>query len=165
MRTRKSDFDNIFKLYVEADSLSTDFKTPGVHNTSGDSGDDYGVDYNRLKDARGDQADVKDMISKDAMPPAAMSKITATQGRMNVGTELLKSTLITRWNYQTSERYGGGNHSLLIYGEPGIGKSEVVAETAKLVAKHEGREFVNVNDLGKHDLWIEKISNRRRGCG
>lgn len=79
------------------------------------------------------------------------------------GSEKLKATNIPALSYKRLQFYidlsyrqrnspEGG--AVLIYGDPGLGKSQVVKQTMQNIARSEGREFIDITDISDNKFIV-----------
>ena len=122
---RTTDIDSIYKLYTEGEEKPTDPEewSPNVQDQAEGSARD-------------------DILPRGISPEGSRKAPSATEytgGRPNVDPKMLQF-FIKKYYYRLLR--DGKQESTIIYGEPGIGKTQVVEAVAKEIANTEGRTFV-----------------------
>ena len=85
---------------------------------------------------------------------ASKLKPTDTFKETNVPT-FGKEMLVTQMTLSIRTQLAGGGFPMLIYGDPGIGKSDITRDTAKNIATRVGRKFAKFSDIvGNFDQFM-----------
>ena len=123
---RKQDIDNMYKLYVEG--LNPE---PASDELDADTGSD-------AVDQLQGSADKDALVNRNLAPRRGLQPLSTVGGRVSVDPKRLSYT-IKRYYFK---QVRGAPEALLIYGEPGIGKTQIVQQTARELAAKQNLTFV-----------------------
>ena len=132
---RKQDTDNMYKLYVEG----LNPEQPAAGELDADTGS------KAAEELQGNNADRDALVSQKLAPSRRVEPINTVGGRVSVDPKRL-SYSIKRFYFK---QLRGIPEALLIYGEPGIGKTQIVQQTARELATRENLTFVQWEEIGK----------------
>lgn len=129
---RKQDIDNMYKLYVEGLEPAN----------NGEIDPDTGSQAaNQLQGS----AERDQLVSPRLAPSRSVRPVETVGGRVSVDPKRL-SYSIKRFYFK---QLRGMPEALLIYGEPGIGKTQIVQQTARELAAKQNLTFVQWEQIGQ----------------
>lgn len=130
---RKHDADNIFKLYVEG------LNPPDTGELDTDTGSQA------ADQLQGGSEERDSLVNRRLAPRRGIDALSTVGGRVSVDPKRL-SYSIKRYYFKQIK---GTPEALLIYGEPGIGKTQIVQQTARELAASQNKTFVQWEQIGQ----------------
>lgn len=132
---QKQDATNMYNLYLE-----------GLQPTDASTTLDPTVGSETAADLQGNSAEKDQLVKPQLAPRRGLTPLQTVGGRASVDPKRLSYSIKRYYFRQVSQ---GKPEALLIYGEPGIGKTQIVQQTARELAAKSNKTFVLWEQIGQ----------------